>query len=107
MAVGEQVRDYRIARGLTQGELAARTGIPPTAVSRIETNDRKMTFEEAVRVAGVLRVSLSMLAGLETAPTFRETPAQELVTRCLQQGKTVQRKLDTLVEDLRALRVYG
>ena len=105
MAIGERVRDYRLARRLTQEQLASRTGIPPTSLSRIEHNERKMTFEEAMRVAEVLDVSLAMLAGGDIVPVHRDTRTQALITQCLQQGKAVQRKMETLVEDLHTLRV--
>ncbi len=65
MGYGARLKRYRELRGLTQDDLARETGIPSTAISRIERGGRKVTLEEAVVLAEVLRVTLAQLAGVE------------------------------------------
>jgi len=103
MPIGERVRDYRLAKQLTQEELAELTGIPPTSISRIETGGRKMTLDEAVTVAQVLGVSLSMLAGTGPEPPPRDPEFPLIMQRCVRQGKQARRAVDALLEDLHLL----
>lgn len=44
MAYGKRVKMFRDMRKMTQEELALRTGIPPTSLSRIENGGRKVTL---------------------------------------------------------------
>ena len=64
MAYGERIRRYREALGLTQDELAKYADIPSTSISRIEHGTRKVTLDEAVRIAEILRIDLTELAGV-------------------------------------------
>lgn len=70
---GERIRVYRMRRKISQEALAGQVGLPETALSRIEHGARKVTLEEAVRLAEVLRISLAQLAGLDDSPLRDET----------------------------------
>lgn len=63
---GERLRDYRKARGMSQGELAAQLGVALNMISKVEHGVRKVSFEEAVQLADALQVSLNDLAGITT-----------------------------------------
>lgn len=59
--VGQLIRDQRVARGLTQSELAARAGIDRIKMSRIERDHRLApTPLELGRIADVLGVSVEL-----------------------------------------------
>ena len=49
LAVGAALAEMRSDVGMTQRELADRTGIDLTAISRIEGGTRRLGFAEAVR----------------------------------------------------------
>lgn len=56
-AIGRWLVGARIARGLTQAELAERLGVDPSQISRDERNDyRGVTTERAQRILEVLGV---------------------------------------------------
>ena len=55
--LGQQIRTLRIARGLSQEELAARSGLHVQTLSRIERGTTKTSFEHAVAIATGLEVS--------------------------------------------------
>ena len=56
-AIGRWLVGARIARGLSQAELAARLGVDPSQVCRDERNDyRGVTVERAQRIIEALRV---------------------------------------------------
>lgn len=52
------LRQCRKESGLTQGELAARLGVPQSWVSKVESGERLISFVEVVEVCRALRVEL-------------------------------------------------
>lgn len=65
----ERLRAARESRGLSQGALAGRAGLQPSAVSHFETGTRKPSFENLRRLADALRVSTDYLLGRTAAMT--------------------------------------
>lgn len=59
----ERLRKAREYRGLTQGELAERTGLQPSAVSHFETGVRKPSFDNLRLLADKLDVTTDYLLG--------------------------------------------
>ncbi|MBT9605971.1 XRE family transcriptional regulator [Microbacterium sp.] len=62
-AVGPRLRVLREARGLTLGDLAERTGISTSTLSRLETGQRRPSLELLFPLARVFRVPLDDLVG--------------------------------------------
>lgn len=54
--IGQRVRKYRKAQGLSQEELAARVGISVTHMSHIETGNTKLSLPVLVELACALGV---------------------------------------------------
>ena len=54
--IGQRVRRYRKAQGLSQEELAARAGISVTHMSHNETGNTKLSLPVFVELAGALGV---------------------------------------------------
>lgn len=79
MACGDRLRQYRERCEMTQDQLGKKADIPSTTISRMENGSRKITLDEAVRLAEVLQVSLAALAGMEEArlPCRHERDRQE------------------------------
>lgn len=59
--IGENVRRFRKARGLTQEDLAELVGREPSAISHIERMDRLMGVELLVRLADIFSISTDSL----------------------------------------------
>lgn len=59
----DRLRQAREYRGLTQGELASRAGLQPSAVSHFETGNRKPSFDNLKLLADVLDVTTDYLLG--------------------------------------------
>ena len=55
--IGQRVRKYRKAKGLSQDMLAERTGISVTHMSHIETGNTKMSLQVLVQLSAALEVS--------------------------------------------------
>jgi len=79
MPCGDQVRKYRELRNYTQEVLAGLSGLPTSAISKIENGTRNVTWDEAVRFVDVLGIRLDDLAGASGVPLIRaDVVAQEL-----------------------------
>lgn len=59
--IGRRVSLMRNRRGLTQLKLAGRVGMKVMQISTIELDKRRLTAEEAVRIARVLGVKVEWL----------------------------------------------
>jgi transcriptional regulator with XRE-family HTH domain len=59
----ERLRKAREYRGLTQDDLAVRTGLQPSAVSHFETGGRKPSFDNLRLLADKLDVTTDYLLG--------------------------------------------
>ncbi|MFE2375452.1 XRE family transcriptional regulator [Streptomyces sp. NPDC059398] len=62
-AVGPRLRELRRRRGLTLAELAERTGINGSTLSRLECGDRRPTLELLLPLAEIYAVPLDELVG--------------------------------------------
>ena len=58
--LGEAVRKARLARGMTQADLAAATGTSQSAIARLELGGGNPRLETLARVADALGVELSV-----------------------------------------------
>jgi transcriptional regulator with XRE-family HTH domain/Zn-dependent peptidase ImmA (M78 family) len=63
--LGRRLAGLRSRQGLTQQELARRLGLTQSAVSRIESGERRLSAAQLIRWAEVLGADLATLAGLE------------------------------------------
>jgi transcriptional regulator with XRE-family HTH domain len=62
--LGRRLRQFRLRAGLTQVELAERSGVSRTLIASIETGQRSgITLDNALRLADVLGVSVEILSG--------------------------------------------
>src|SRR5438270_12676398 len=68
MDPGRVIREQRLARGLTQSQLALRAGSTQAAISRLERGELSPTFETFVRLLAVM--------GEEADITVRRTSSE-------------------------------
>lgn len=59
----ERLRAARGSRRLSQGDLASRAGLQPSAISHFETGTRKPSFDNLRRLADALEVTTDYLLG--------------------------------------------
>jgi len=83
---GQRLRGFRKASGLHQEELAARVGLPTTAISKIENGTRDVTLAEAQALARVLHMDLDTLAGAQEEGRLGST-LHRLVLACSVEGR--------------------
>jgi transcriptional regulator with XRE-family HTH domain len=62
----EKIRDW------TQGELAARAGLPPSSIAHFEAGSRKPSFDTLRRLANALEVTTDYLLGRVDNPGLAE-----------------------------------
>ena len=61
VALGRAVREARVDRGISQEELAARSGMHRTYVGGIERGERNVSYANMLRLAEALEVPASTL----------------------------------------------
>ncbi len=59
----KRLKEVRELRGLSQADLATKTGLQPTAISHFETGGRAPSFDNLRRLADALTVSTDYLIG--------------------------------------------
>ena len=59
--LGQRIRNYRTAKGLSQEKLAELSGCHPTYIGQIERGEKNATIESIEKIASALGVSLSRL----------------------------------------------
>ncbi|MDO4242227.1 MAG: XRE family transcriptional regulator [Actinomyces sp.] len=106
--LGARIREVRLGRGLDQITLARACGLDRTALSRVESGERKVTALELTRIARALTVSLIDLVNLP-APDVRAArrPAVEQADGFEQHAFAADLDLDRALRDLEQLRDIG
>jgi transcriptional regulator with XRE-family HTH domain len=66
----ERLRSAREGRGMSQSELAQKSGLQPSAVSHFETGRRSPSFDNLRKLADALSVSTDFLLGRADTPGF-------------------------------------
>ena len=64
----ERLKKARDLRGLSQAQLAAKTGLPPASVSHFESGPRKPSFDNLKALASALDVTTDYLLGRSDKP---------------------------------------
>lgn len=65
-------------RGLSQGDLAKKTGLQPAAISHFETGRRKASFNNLRKLAKALNVTIDYLLGRSDSSTAHGENAAKL-----------------------------
>jgi transcriptional regulator with XRE-family HTH domain len=66
--MGERMQRLRLAKGLSQSQLARAAGVPPGTLRNWEQGRREPLLSAAARVAVALGISLDELAGIGPGP---------------------------------------
>lgn len=103
MNMGERLRELRLARGISQEEVARHIGITRSAYSHYEINNRQPVYETLIKLADFFDVSLDYIIG-GNPPKYRDSAANAEDTeilRLLQDMNQEQRQQSIgLLQDL-------
>ena len=80
--LGQRIRNYRTARGLSQEKLAELSGCHHTYIGQLERGEKNATIESIEKISEALKVSLSTLfekLGFTEEKNFGYTEDEELV----------------------------
>jgi transcriptional regulator with XRE-family HTH domain len=102
--LGIRLRNVRLRKGLTQRELAERSGMPGTHISRIENGHRLPSLETLERLTGALQVPLSDLFYEPGVSNRRFTAAlHEAVTKIIAKAKEKGTSQESVLLGLKAV----
>ena len=88
--IGQRVRRYRKAKGLSQEQLAERVGISVPHMSHIETGNTKLSLPVLVEIAGALQVQTDDLLFYQPQAGGRvDAELQALFDTCTTQEKQI------------------
>lgn len=87
-----RLRKSRELRGLSQAELAERTGLLQSAISHYETGTRRPSFTNLRRIAEALEVTTDYLVG-RTKHTGHLPPSEEPLLRDFERLSLADRQL--------------
>ncbi len=76
MKIGTTIRDFRLQRGLSQGDIEKRTGLLRCYLSRVENGHTIPSLETLTKIAQALGVPLAQFFADTAAP--REAPAPKI-----------------------------
>ena len=71
MNIGETIRNYRLQRGMSQGDIEKRTGLLRCYLSRVENGHTIPSLDTLAKIAGAMEIALSQFfseSGHTTAP---------------------------------------
>ena len=99
-AIGERVRRFRKANGLTQQKLAELSGQEPSNISHIERGATKLSLPTIVHIANALHVTVDDLLcdSLSASAPSYEREAASLLSDCSHSERII------LTETMRALK---
>lgn len=95
-----RLRAAREARGLSQSELAVRSGFQPSAISHFETQRRSPSFDNLRKLADALRVTTDYLLGRVDDMVATGSSPQELFRNYSQMSAADQEILDEMAARL-------
>ncbi len=79
--IGQRIRRYRKACGLSQEQLAEKVAISPTHMSHIETGSTKLSLPVFVKIADALSIQTDCL--LSDSPRLNRTNLSSEITELL------------------------
>ena len=74
----ERLKELRLKKGLTQTELANMLNISQKSYSHWETQKTEPSFENLIKLADLLEVSLDWLFGREQMKVKKRSPALQM-----------------------------
>ncbi len=104
--IGGRVRESRVARGLTQAQLAERLGLDRTAVAKIEAGDRRLDAMELFRLSDALDLPIGHFVVRSPAAMTsrrRASLAEDTETAASRESYLVEARLVAWLRDVRQM----
>jgi|SRR5690554_4396941 len=124
MNIGENIKQIRELKGLTQENMATELGVTQKTYSNLENSGNNITYERIIKIADILDVSISKILHLNTemilnnnnqtgglnqlnnAPTnnYINDEQTKLYERIIEQKDKLLEEKDKMIEILRNLK---
>ena len=96
----DNLKKIREDKGLSQTELAKKSGLQPSTVSHFETGRRAPSFDNLKRLADTLEVTTDFLVGREIDPTTSGPTLQSIFRNAQEMTDDDRQKLAEFAEFL-------
>ena len=96
----DNLKKIREIKGLSQTELAKRSGLQPSTVSHFETGRRAPSFDNLKRLADTLEVTTDFLIGREIDPTTSGPTLQSIFRNAQEMADDDRQQLADFAEFL-------
>jgi len=96
----QRLKAARELRKLSQGDLAAKSGLQPSAISHFETGNRSPSFDNLKRLADALTVTTDYLLGRSDEPGALGPEARSLYRHASNLTADQFKDLETMAEAL-------
>jgi transcriptional regulator with XRE-family HTH domain len=93
--IGERLREFRRAQGLTIGALAQRSGVPASTISKIEKGHLRPSLVNAINLAAALEQNIGFLVS-----RYRDPPRSRVVVRAAEREKLRYAPMGLELQDL-------
>ena len=70
--IGTRIRKYREEKGITQELMAMELDLTQSNYGRLEKDDRRLTAPKLLKIAEILKVSVALLFGEQTAKVINQ-----------------------------------
>lgn len=77
MTVGQNIKNYRIEKGLTQKRLAELTGLATGTIQQYELEKRQPRLEQLQKIADILEINIETLLGNQTIVNLKNDDFQD------------------------------
>lgn len=98
MKLNENIRNFRLFRGITQSELAAHLGKSKNVISNWERGDNSPSPDEVEKLCQILNVTPNQIFGWEQMPEYNRYLEQQRVQMVKING--IKRKQELLMKEL-------
>lgn len=101
MKINENIKNFRVFRGITQSELAAHLNKSKGAISNWERGDNMPNLDEVERLCQIFNVTPNQIFGWEPVPEYDEYVEKQRVR--MAKIKELKDQQEKLQKDLAAL----
>lgn len=81
--IGQRIRQYRTAKGISQEELSLRSNLHASHLGQIERGEKSATLDSIEKIVNALEITFEDLFNFKSVPSNIDEPSIERITSYL------------------------